>query len=59
MELTGGGTITGREEAEERLLGTVVSVVAAVVNGADMVRVHDVREMKEALLMADAIYRSK
>lgn len=40
---------------EERLEGTAATVAAAVLNGADAVRVHDVRTMKRVAAMADAI----
>jgi len=42
---------------EERLFGTAASVALAIANGADMVRVHDVREMLQVCLVADAIVR--
>jgi 2-amino-4-hydroxy-6-hydroxymethyldihydropteridine diphosphokinase/dihydropteroate synthase len=50
------GRITGVKEARERVWGTAVSVAAAVQGGADMVRVHDVREMAQVVKMADAIW---
>ena len=40
---------------EERLFGTLASVALAAVNGADLIRVHDVREAKQALKIIDAI----
>lgn len=48
------GAVTG-QPAEERLLGTCVSVGAVVVLGADAVRVHDVGELVPAIRVADAI----
>lgn len=48
------GTITGRP-ADERLWGTVGLHVAGAMLGADMVRVHDVAPMREALMMSDAV----
>ena len=48
------GAITGRE-AGERIGGTVASNVAALANGADAFRVHDVREVKEALDVAEIL----
>jgi 2-amino-4-hydroxy-6-hydroxymethyldihydropteridine diphosphokinase/dihydropteroate synthase len=51
------GRITGVKEARERVWGTAVSVAAAVQGGADMVRVHDVREMAQVVKMADAIWK--
>ena len=42
---------------EERLEGTAATVAIAIANGADMVRVHDVREMTRVARMSDAIVR--
>jgi dihydropteroate synthase len=40
---------------EGRLLGTASAVAAAVLGGAHVVRVHDVREMREVTRLTDAI----
>jgi len=42
----------------ERLFGTVSASVLAVKNGAQIIRVHDVKEVKQAIKVADAINRS-
>jgi dihydropteroate synthase len=42
---------------EERLFGTAASVALAIANGADIVRVHDVKEMLQVCRVADAIVR--
>jgi dihydropteroate synthase len=42
---------------EERLFGTAASVAIAVANGADIVRVHDVKEMLQVCRFADAVVR--
>ena len=42
---------------DQRLEGTAAAVVVGVVRGADIVRVHDVREMVRAARMADALTR--
>jgi dihydropteroate synthase len=42
----------------ERLYGTMASVTAAVLQGADIVRVHDVREALETVRVADEIKRA-
>lgn len=42
---------------EERLEGTAATVALAIANGADIVRVHDVREMARVARMADAVVR--
>jgi dihydropteroate synthase len=48
------GKLTGRE-AGERLGGTVASNVLALRAGADVFRVHDVAELRQALDVAEAI----
>ncbi len=42
----------------ERIEGTAAAVTAAIVYGADIVRVHDVSFMKKVVMMADAICRA-
>jgi len=42
---------------EERLEGTAATVAIAIAQGADMVRVHDVRQMVRVARMSDAIIR--
>jgi len=42
---------------EDRLEGTAATVALSIANGADMVRVHDVREMARVARMSDAIVR--
>lgn len=49
------GKVLGREEPRQRLYGSLASAAIAVFNGADIVRVHDVRESVEAVLIADSI----
>lgn len=51
------GNITGVEEAKDRSWGTAATVTQAVNAGADIVRVHDVKEMAQVVKMADAMYR--
>jgi 2-amino-4-hydroxy-6-hydroxymethyldihydropteridine diphosphokinase / dihydropteroate synthase len=53
------GKITGVEKANERIWGTAAAVTASVQGGADIVRVHDVGEMKSVIQMADAMFRVK
>ena len=40
---------------QERLIGTVASLVVAVMNGANIVRVHDVKSAAQAVKIAEAI----
>jgi dihydropteroate synthase len=42
---------------EERLEGSLATVVTGISQGIDIVRVHDVKETKRAILVADAVYR--
>jgi dihydropteroate synthase len=42
---------------EDRLEGTAATVALSIAAGADMVRVHDVREMARVAKMADAVVR--
>ncbi len=50
-----GGTGSEPLPIEQRLEGTIASNVIAVLNGAQVVRVHDVALMKRALAIIDAI----
>ncbi|MDB5084683.1 MAG: dihydropteroate synthase [Bacilli bacterium] len=43
--------------ADQRLEGTAATVSVGIVFGADLIRVHDVREMKRVAMMTDAIVR--
>ena len=49
------GRLLNGAPAEERLHGTLASIVAAVLNGAHIVRVHEVKSAVEAIKVADAI----
>ena len=42
---------------EQRLAGTAATVALSIAGGADIVRVHDVREMAQVCRMSDAIVR--
>jgi dihydropteroate synthase len=48
------GKLTGRAEGE-RIYGTMATVAAAILRGAHMVRVHDVREIVDVVHVTDAI----
>ena len=43
----------------KRLEGTIASVTAAIINGASIVRVHDVKEVKRAVDVTDRILHKK
>jgi len=51
------GKILGDLPPEERLEGTAATVAIAIMNGANAVRVHDVREMARVARMTDAVCR--
>jgi len=44
-------------EPDKRIFGTAASVAIAIKNGADIIRTHDVKEMKQVAILADAIVR--
>lgn len=48
------GRLTGRVE-DHRLFGTAASVAAAIIRGAHLVRVHDVKEVFDVVRVTDAI----
>lgn len=52
------GNILG-VEPKERVFGTIAAAAIAVENGADIIRAHDVSAIKQAVMIADAIVRSR
>jgi len=51
------GALTGRE-TDERLPASVAAAVIAVMNGADLVRAHDVRATVDAIKVAQAVLQT-
>src|SRR5579859_545134 len=51
------GLVLGGLPASERLEGTAATIALGIAQGADIVRVHDVREMMRVVKMSDAIVR--
>ena len=51
------GHILNQPDAQQRVWGTAATCCAAIAGGADILRVHDVREMRDVALVADAIWR--
>lgn len=51
------GRILNQPDAKLRVWGTAAACCAAIFNGADILRVHDVKEMRDVSLVADAIMR--
>jgi dihydropteroate synthase len=52
------GKILGDTPASERLEGTAAAAAISILNGANIIRVHDVKEMKKVALVADAVKRA-
>jgi len=48
------GSLTGKD-AEDRVFGTAATLTAAIMNGADIVRIHDISQMKDVVNVSDAI----
>jgi dihydropteroate synthase len=53
------GKMLDNAPASERVYGTMASITAAILNGAHMVRVHDVKAAVETVRLADAIIRAR
>jgi dihydropteroate synthase len=51
------GNILNQPDPKARVWGTAAACCAAIFNGADILRIHDVSEMRDVSLVADAIYR--
>jgi len=53
------GKILGPEDPGDRLIGTIATCVVSIMKGANILRVHDVKETCRAARMADSIIRLK
>jgi len=53
------GHILHQPDPQKRVWGTAAACVSAIVNHADILRVHDVKEMYDVTCVADAIWRTK
>lgn len=53
------GKATGVEDPSDRLEGTAATVALGINNGANIVRVHDVKQMSRVCMMTDAIVRER
>jgi len=53
------GRILGLKDPADRLAGSLAATAVAVVNGADVVRTHDVEETLRAVRVAEAMRRAK
>lgn len=53
------GSITGTAVAKERIYGTASAVAISIIKGANIIRVHDVKEMVQVARVADAVKRER
>ena len=53
------GRVIGSDDLEDRLEGTAATVAVGIMNGASMIRVHDVQYMKRVAKVADAIVNAE
>lgn len=51
------GHILNQPDPKTRVMGTAAACCAAISHGADILRIHDVREIRDISLVADQIYR--
>ncbi|AFY43093.1 dihydropteroate synthase [Nostoc sp. PCC 7107] len=51
------GRILNQPNPKARVWGTAAACCAAIANGADILRIHDVKEMREVSLVADTLFR--
>ena len=51
------GRILNQPDPKARVWGTAAACCAAISQGADILRVHDVQEMRDVSLVADALFR--
>lgn len=52
------GSVLGRKQTDDRTFGTAAAVALCVSHGASIVRVHDVRAMRDVADMAHAVMKS-
>ena len=52
------GAITGRANPAERLAGSLAATALAVVNGAAVIRTHDVADTRDAVVVAERVARA-
>jgi dihydropteroate synthase len=51
------GNVLGGLPVDDRLEGTAATMAIAIANGADLIRVHDVKQMARVAKMSDAVIR--
>ena len=53
------GKLLGKENPSDRLFGSIAAEVISVINGADIIRTHNVSETKDAITIASKLSRSR
>jgi len=53
------GALTGRTNPADRLAGSLAATALAVVNGAALIRTHDVADTKDAVAVAESVARAR
>ena len=53
------GKIVGSDDPDERLAGSIATYAIAIMNGASILRVHDVKEAVDAARITDCIIGKK
>ena len=53
------GQILNQPDPKARVWGTAAACCAAIAGGVDILRVHDVKEMRDVCLVADALFRTR
>ena len=52
------GSILGRDDPSDRLFGSIAAEVVSVINGADIIRTHNVRQTRDAVRIVSRLSRS-
>lgn len=52
------GRVLGVEDPDERIIGTVATCVIAIMKGARLIRVHEVKEALQAVRMTESVLKS-
>ncbi|MEP0869507.1 dihydropteroate synthase [Trichocoleus desertorum AS-A10] len=53
------GHVLNQPDPQQRVWGTAAACCAAIAGGADLLRLHDVQELRDVCLVADAIWRQE
>ena len=53
------GKLLGKENVSDRLFGSLAAEVVSVLNGADIIRTHNVAETKDAITIASKLFRRR